>query len=351
MTSLDERLFEATVGTLELFGVYLGSRLGLYRTLSDSGPLRATELAASAGIDQRYAREWLEQQAVAGMVTVDDADLPADERRYRLPAEHVGVLVDPDDGSHVAPFADLVVGIAGALDEVAQAYRSGGGVPYARYGHSFRHGQGGINRPAFRTDLVESWLPALPDVHERLTGPGGRVADVGCGHGWSTIALAQAYPQAEVIGYDLDPSSITDARANADAAGVTIRFERADASAVSRDGPFDAVLLLETLHDLARPVEVLCACRDALRPDGVMLVADENVAAGFVAPGDELERMMYGWSISHCLPASMAEQPSAAIGTVIREDTVRALAAEAGFAGTDVVDVDAGFFRLYRLNP
>ena len=111
-------------------------------------------------------------------------------------------------------------------------------------------------------------------------------------------------------------------------------------------------MLLETLHDLARPVEVLAACRDALRrPGGAVLVADENVAAGFVAPGPELERMMYGWSISHCLPAAMAEQPSAAIGTVIREDMVRTLADDAGFTSTAVVDVDAGFFRLYRLTP
>jgi 2-polyprenyl-3-methyl-5-hydroxy-6-metoxy-1,4-benzoquinol methylase len=245
----------------------------------------------------------------------------------------------------------MVVGIAGALDEVVAAYRSGAGVPYARYDRSFRHGQGGINRPAFRTDLTGSWIPAVSDVHERLSEGGARVADVGCGLGWSTIALAQAYPDAEVIGYDLDASSITDARANADSAGVSVRFERADATAVARDGLFDVVLLLETLHDLARPVEVLAACREALRPDGAALVADENVAAHFVAPGSDLERMMYGWSISHCLPASMAEQPSAAIGTVIREDTVRALADEAGFTSTEIVDVDAGFFRLYRLTP
>ncbi len=351
MTALDDRLFDATVGTLELFGVYLGTTLGLYRVLSVSGPLRPAELAADAGIDQRYAREWLEQQAVAGILTVDDAGVPGDERRYRLPPEHVGVLVDPDDGAHVAPFAQMVVGIAGALDEVVEAYRSGGGVPYARYGRAFRHGQGGINRPAFRADLIESWIPAVSDVHGRLGAPGARIADIGCGHGWSTIALAQAYPHAEVVGYDGDASSIDEARAYADDAGVRVRFEHADAAAVAGDGPFDAVLLLETLHDLARPVAVLAACRDALRPDGAALVADENVAAEFVAPGPELERMMYGWSISHCLPAAMAEQPSAAIGTVLREDTVRALADDAGFTSTEVVDVDAGLFRLYRLTP
>jgi len=111
------------------------------------------------------------------------------------------------------------------------------------------------------------------------------------------------------------------------------------------------VLLLEALHDLARPVEVLAAVRAALGPDGALLVADEAVAASFTAPGDDLERMMYGWSITHCLPASMAEQPSAALGTVIRETTVQVLAQQAGFGHFEVLDVDGGFFRLYALRP
>jgi 2-polyprenyl-3-methyl-5-hydroxy-6-metoxy-1,4-benzoquinol methylase len=328
-TSLDERLFAATVGTLELFSVYLGTRLGLYQALRDHGPQRSADLAGTAGIHPRYAREWLEQQAVAGLLTVDDPGLPADERRYRLPAEHAGVLTDPDDAAHVAPFADMLVGIAGTLDEVVAAYRDGGGVPYSRYGAVFRRGQGDINRPAFRSDLVGSWLPAIPSLQQRLERPGARVADVACGHGWSTIAVAEAYPEAEVVGYDADAASVDEARTR----------------------PFDAILLLEALHDLSRPTEVLVACRSALAPGGSLIVADEAVADDFTAPGDDLERMMYGWSISHCLPAAMAEQPSAAIGTVIRPDTVRALASDAGFTSTEIVDVDAGMFRLYRLVP
>jgi 2-polyprenyl-3-methyl-5-hydroxy-6-metoxy-1,4-benzoquinol methylase len=186
-------------------------------------------------------------------------------------------------------------------------------------------------------------------MHARLSRPGARIADVGCGHGWSTLAMARAYPEAEVIGYDADEASVVEARDHAIAAGVEARFVRADATVVAGDGPFDAVVVLETLHDLACPVEALAAWRKALADDGAVIVVDERVAPRFTAPGDVAERLMYGWSITHCLPAALAEQPSAGLGTVLREDTVRELATTAGFSSAEVIPVDAGFFRVYRL--
>jgi 2-polyprenyl-3-methyl-5-hydroxy-6-metoxy-1,4-benzoquinol methylase len=346
--SVDDRLFQGAIGALELFGVYLGDRLGLYDVLRDGAPMTAPDLAARAGIDARYAREWLEQQAVAGVLAVDRDATDPDERAFRLPAQNVGAVAEPTAADHVAPLARAVVGVANVINEVVEAYRSGGGVPYARYGADFRDGQGAINRPAFTTALVDEWLPAAEGVVTQLRA-GGRLADLGCGQGWSSIAVAAAFPEAEVWGIDADVASIEDARRHATGQGTEVRFEAADAAAIVSHGPFDAVLLLETLHDLSRPVDVLRAAKDALGPDGCVIVADEAVAPSFTAPGDDLERMMYGWSITHCLPAVRAEQPSAAIGTVIREDTVRTLASEAGFASCEVLPVDGGFFRIYRL--
>jgi len=345
--ALVERLFGATIESLELLSVYLGTELGLYRALAERGPLTSDQLAEAAGIAPRYAREWLEQQAVAGFVDVDDA------RRFSLDDAHVRVLASPEDMSHVAPFAHLLAGIGGVLPQLVEAYRSGDGVPYAEYGRAFRHGQGHINRPAFTHVLPTEWLAALPDLHERLRdGAACRIADVGCGQGWSTIGVARAFPSAEVTGLDLDDASIADARRHAVDAGVgdEVRFVAGDASALSRLGPFDLVMVLETLHDLARPVEFLAAARAALAPGGAVLVVDEKVADEFAAPGDETERMMYGWSVLHCLPTQLVEDDSAALGTVLRAADVRRLASEAGFSRADVLDVDDELFRLYRLD-
>ena len=260
------------------------------------------QLAEQAGIGLRYAREWLEQQAVAGLITVDEAARPADERRYSLPPEHANVLVAEDHPAHLAPLAQMVAGIGGALERVIEAYRTGGGVAYPHFGAAFRRGQAGINRPAFVTDLVRRWIPAAPDIHRALTTSRIRVADVGCGAGWSTIAMARTFPQAEVVGFDADEASVVDARALAAANGVTVRFERRDAISVGDQGPFDLVLVLEALHDMSRPREVLAVLRETLAPGGSVLVADEKVGEHFHAPADDLERLMYGWSIVHCSP-------------------------------------------------
>jgi 2-polyprenyl-3-methyl-5-hydroxy-6-metoxy-1,4-benzoquinol methylase len=345
------RVLQSAVQALELYGIYLGKELGLYDALKSCGPLTALELGREARIARRYAREWLEQQAVAGVLIVERPSAPADERRYRLPDEHVNVLVTEDHPNHLAPLAQMVAGIGGALEQVVTAYRNGAGVPYPKFGAAFRKGQAGINRPAFLVDLVERWIPAAPDLHTRLLSSPLRVADVGCGAGWSTIAMARAFPKAQVIGFDADEDSVIDAGANAAAQQVAVEFETRDAETLADVGPFDLILVLEALHDMARPSDVLRSLRRALAPGGSVIVADEKVAERFHAPGDEIERLMYGWSIVHCLPVAMSDSPSAAIGTVIRSETVRELAAAAGLANVDVLPVNAGFFRIYRLSP
>ena len=344
--ALDERLIDSAIGALELFSIHLGRNLGLYEALEQ--PCTVTDLTEIAGIDTRYAREWLEQQAVAGFVEVDDPTLAWDRRSYSLSEDQYALFACPEHLSHVSPLADMVAGIGKVIPDVATAFATGGGVPYPNYGAAFRDGQAGINRPAFTHELASSWLQAVPDIAARLH-TGGRIADLGCGAGWSTIALAKAYPNCEVVGIDTDRASILDARANAAAAGVEVQFVCSDAADLN--GPFDLILILEALHDMAAPGPVLGHARRASAPSGAVLVADEKVAERFTAPGDELERMMYGWSVVHCLPAALAEEGSAGIGTVIRPELVATLAADAGFSSTELSDIDAGFFNLYTLRP
>lgn len=347
--SLEDRLVESTAGALELLSVYVGRQLGLYRALGR--PRTLNQLAAQAGIDPRYAREWLEQQATAGFLTVDNESARAEDRVFSLPDHHADVLVDPESPYQVGPLSEMVVGIAQVIDDVVAAYRSGEGVPYARYGKTFRDGQGAINRPAFTHDLVDSWLPtAVPDVTSRLQH-GGSVADLGCGAGWSSIAVARGFPNARVVGLDSDEASVIDARNNAEASRADVHFIADDAASLSNHGPFDLIVILEALHDMANPSVVLRQARSALTKDGALVIADEAVADSFHANGDVIERMMFGWSVLHCLPAAKAEPDSAAIGTMIREGLVRQLALSGGFGTVETPDVDGGFFRIYVLRP
>ena len=348
--ALVERLFEATIGTLELFSVHLGWRLGLYGALRQEA-CSPSELADRAGIDERYAREWLEQQAAAGFLLVEAGDGSADGRRYSLPAAHAEVLAEPESLAHVAPFAPMVIGIAGAVPQVVEAYRTGSGVPYAAYGVDFREGQGAINRPAYVHELA-GWFASVPEIHDRLQAePPARVADLGCGQGFSTIAIARAYPGAEVTGFDVDEPSVADAASAAGSAQVDVRFEARDAAGLADVGPFDLVCIFEALHDMPDPEGVLGSIREALAPGGRVLIMDERVGDEFTAPADEVERMMYGWSVVHCLPASRAEQPSAALGTVLRAGTVLELGTSAGFNEVDVLPIENDFFRFYLLRP
>ena len=202
--ALVERLFEATLGTWDLFAVYVGTRLGLYRALTD-GPATPSELAERTGTNERYVREWLEQQASSGILEVDDPQAEAGERRYSLPAGHDEALLDETSLNFIAPIGKLVVACARPLDALLEAFRTGDGIPYALYGPDLHEGQAEFTRPMFDALLGSEWLPAITDVHARLRAdPPARVADVACGEGFSSIAIARAYPTVTVDGIDVE---------------------------------------------------------------------------------------------------------------------------------------------------
>lgn len=352
--ALAEQIFAALTGTLELAALYLGDRLGLYAALADAGTATTTELAGRTGTDERYLREWLEQQSAAGILVCEDPSAPAADRRFAVPAGHDAALLDPDSLANVTGFARVAIGFLRPLEQVLNAFRTGAGVAYADYGADAREGIASANRPVFTALLGNEWLPSLPDVHARLSSPGARVADLGCGVGWSSLGIARAYPLAYVDGIDDDADSILTARKHATDRGLAdrVRFFQNDAADEGLTGVYDLITICEALHDMARPVEALTVARAMLADGGSVIVADERVGEHFTAPAvDPIERFCYAASVLHCLPVGRAGQDSAATGTVMRPSTLSDYAMRAGFSRVEVLHIDNDLWRFYRLHP
>ncbi len=351
--ALAGRLFASLIGFQDLGSVYLGDRLGLYRSLAADGPATSRELANRTGLNERYVREWLEHQAVTGILEVERASSDFVDRSFRLPKAFVPVLVDELSPLYMGAAGKAMVGAGRPIELVVEAFRTGGGVPYERYGETFLEGQAAFNRSAFTELLGSDWIPAMPDVHALLsTKSDARIADIGMGFAWSSIALAKAFSTVTVDGFDNDVASVERANANIAAEGMSDRvraFVR-DAGDPELAGQYDLACAFECVHDMSDPVSVLRSMRRLVSPNGTVLVMDEKVAEEFTAPGDDIERFMYGWSVLHCLPVGMADEGSVGTGTVMRSTTMRSYAEQAGFTRFEILPVETDFFRFYRLD-
>jgi 2-polyprenyl-3-methyl-5-hydroxy-6-metoxy-1,4-benzoquinol methylase len=351
--ALVERLFMNAIGAFDLFSVHVGERLGFYRVLSDEGSLSSAELAKAAGVHERYAREWLEQQAASDLLEVE-ANGDGSQRRYRLPQGQEEALLDASSLNYIAPLARAVLASIRPIDELLAAFKTGEGVPYADYGEDLHEAQAAFTRPLFEHLLGTEWLPAIAQVHERLLAdPPARVADIACGQGRSSIEMARAYPKVRVDGIDSDHASIERARENVAGTGVEDRvaFHERDAADAELAGRYDLVTIFEALHDMSYPVDVLSAARGLLGDGGVMVIGDERTQDSFTAPASEIERLYYGFSLFHCLPVGMVGEGAAGTGTVIRAETVKRYADEAGFSSCEVLPIEHDFWRFYLLKP
>jgi len=351
-----ERFLASAGGAFDIFTIYLGHKLGLYQALAECESLTPGKLAAKTGTHPRYIREWLEQQTVTGILQVENPEANEDSRRFSLPPAHIEVLTDVDSPNYVTPLAPMIAGAVRPIEQLLSAFRTGAGVPYSEYGKDFREGQAAINRVTFLQDLPNDWLPSIPDIHERLlSNPPARVADLGMGGGWSSIAIAQAYPNVRVDGFDLDEPSVELARANAAKAKMNgrLNFHVRDAADPTLAGQYDLVTAFEAVHDMSNPVGALRTMRQLASDHGAVIVVDERVGDEFTPSGNDVEWMMYGWSVLHCLPVGLDDghggRHSAATGTVMRTETLRGYARAAGFRDVEVLPIDNFFFRVYRL--
>lgn len=341
---MSDRLFTQSVVVMEAAAVWLGQRLGLYTAMRGRGPVTPDELAAATSTHPRYVREWLEQQAVAGYLLHDDG-------HFELPDPHAEALLDGDSMAWAEPLVRTALTAALRLPQLAEAYRSGGGVSWEEFGPDMSQAQGDANRPVLLHVLPTQWVPQMLELQAQLTA-GATVADVGCGHGWSAIGLAKQFPAIEVHGFDMDPVAIDAATRNATVHGVAdrVRFHLGEIAGPLAHGPFDVAIAVECLHDMPYPEKVLSAVRQSCREDAVVLVIDEAADPELSTPGDDVQRLLYGFSVLICLPDSLSHSGSVGTGTVIRPSTVDKYAKAAGFAGATALQVsDTGFWRIYRL--
>lgn len=347
VASLADRLLGDVTAAMGVLNVYVGHRLGLFTALAGAGPVSPAELAARTGCAERYVREWLECMAV-----MDYVDHAADTGRFWLSPEHAEVLARRDGPSYMAPFACFLPSLAGPLEQLLEAFRTGGGVPYEAYGQDAIDAIGLGNRPMFLHDYATKWIPAMPDVETRLHA-GARVADLGCGVGWSSIALARAFPGVVVDAVDIDAASIERARHNAadHAVADRVTFHTAPVETAPLTPPYDLVTAFECVHDMAYPVRALRRMRELAGGGGTVLVADEAVGESIDDNRNAIGRLNYNFSVLHCLPQAMVFPGAAGTGTVLRPSTLRAYAVEAGFGDVQVLPIDNPLWRFYRLTP
>jgi len=310
---------------------YLGDVLGLYGAMAGAGKLSAEELAARTRTNERYVREWLANQASGGYVTYDPQD-----GTFELPDEHAAVLADADSPAYATGIFPIIAAVWSSADRAVEAFRSGEGIGWHEHDHRLFHGVERIFAPLYRHQLVQDWIPALEGIEERLTA-GARVADVGCGHGASTIVLAKAFPASRFTGFDLHPESIAAASKTAAEAGVGDRvgFEVAAAEDLPNGG-YDLVCFFDCLHDMGDPVAAAARAREALTDDGTLLVVEPQAGDDLTDNLNPISRLFYAGSVFLCTPSSLAQDGGTALGAQAGPSRLRGVLADAGFTRTRV---------------
>ncbi|MFN0089231.1 MAG: class I SAM-dependent methyltransferase [Acidimicrobiales bacterium] len=333
---MDPAKVEALAGQLVGFmtggavcaGVVLGDELGLYRAMADGETRTANEVAAAVGCHPRLVREWLDGQAAAGLVSYD-----AEQDGYRLGAEAALVLADEDSPAFLAGGVAMFQALFDAVPKLVEAFRGGGGLAWGEHHPSMYKAVARFFRPGYRTNLTANWIPALDGVAAKLAA-GGSVADVGCGFGHSCVVLAEAFPQAEVYGYDFHEPSIREARENAARAGLGGRVQFEAASSTAYSGSYDLICFFDCLHDMGDPVGIARHAREHLATDGTVLLVEpfalanraENIA------GNPAAALYYHASTMVCTPCSLAQEVGRGMGAQAGEAGMRAVFTEAGYS-------------------
>jgi 2-polyprenyl-3-methyl-5-hydroxy-6-metoxy-1,4-benzoquinol methylase len=335
--------FSATTTTIL---AAIGDRLGLWKVLAVQGPATSTELAERAGVNERYAREWLGGMASAGYLEYD-----ATTTSFALPPEHAVALADEGGALFFGGAYQMVMGTLSVYDRVVESFENGGGVHQSEYTDDMWTGLERFTLGDFNHHLVQDWVPILPGVQQSLE-QGVDVADVGTGRGWAPIRLAEAFPRSRYVGYDVFEPTIARARKNAEEAGVAdrVRFEQLDASKGIPD-KYDIITTFDVVHDAADPRSLLRTIREALEPDGTFVCLDINCSERLEENAGPLGAYFHGASIMYCMTTSLANDGEG-LGTLgLHPLKLSELAAEVGFTDVFQAPMDNPFSNLYALKP
>lgn len=334
----------ADVGTaLHSAMSFIGDRLGLFKAMKDAGPLTIEQLAARTGLSPRYLREWLNSMAAARYLEYDPA-----AQTYLLTPEYAAALADENSPYFVGSYFQIIQATMSVAPKVAEAFRTGKGVTQADYPPWMFQATERNSLPRYKYKLVRKWIPAMPQVVERLNA-GGTAADVGCGGGRAAILIARAFPKTRVFGYDLHPESIERARRNAQEEGVADRvtFELANGTQLP-PGKFDLVTTFDVVHDSVDPVALMSSVRRALTPGGTYLVQEINISDKVEENIRPMGKLVYSVSTLYCMTTSLAHG-GAGIGAAMGEPKARELAAAAGFGHFRKLPIEDDFAILYEL--
>jgi SAM-dependent methyltransferase len=324
---------------------FIGDRMGLFKAMMNAGPLTVNALAAKAGLNERYVKEWLGAMAAARYVEYDDA-----AQTYLLTSEYAAALADEDSPFFIGSYFQMAQAAVTIAPKVAEAFKTGKGVTQAEYPAGFFESAERNSRTRYVHKLLRKWIPAMPHVVEILKA-GGLGADVGCGGGRAAIMIAQAFPQSRFVGYDIHDESIERARRNAQDAGLADRvsFEVADGSRLP-ERKFDFISTFDVVHDAVDPAGLMSAIRRALKDDGTYLVQEVNVSNDVKDNIRPLGKMVYSVSTLYCMTTSLANG-GAGIGTAMGEPKAHELAAQAGFTRFTRLPINDDFAVLYELRP
>jgi SAM-dependent methyltransferase len=322
---------------------YIGDRLGLFKSLAGAGAVSCAEFATRTGLNERYLREWLGAMTAAKYISYDAATA-----RYSMSPEHAMILANEDSPFFMGGFMQMIVPEIGMAPKLLESFRTGRGLPQSEYPAEVFEAIERGSAPMYKHSLVRKWMPAMPQVVAALNA-GGSALDVGCGSGRAVIALAQAYPNAKLFGYDGHPGSVERARANAKAAGVADRvtFDVVDCTKLPT-GQFDFIATFDVIHDSVDPVGLLKSIRAALKPDGTYLMVEVNVSNDVADNINPMGRMMYSASTLYCMTVSLAHG-GAGIGAMMGEAKARELVQQAGFGEFKRLPIKDAFSVLYEI--